>query len=54
MRKCGFCGKEMDDSELIKEELQFKDSECNYIEEKCPYCGWHSMNIEDQLESWVY
>ena len=43
----------MDDSELIKEELRFIDSECNYIEEKCPYCGHASERIEDEFEEWV-
>ena len=58
MRKCGYCGREMDDSELIRETVNCwtpdAGHECDYIEEKCPHCGWRSMNIEDQFESWVY
>jgi hypothetical protein len=58
MRKCGYCGKEIDESELIKETVNCwapdVGHECDYIEEKCPHCGWYSDRIEDQLESWVY
>ena len=57
-RKCGFCGREMDDSELKKEWVNCwapdVGHECDYIEEKCPYCGWASDRIEDQMDSWVY
>lgn len=54
MRKCGYCGTEMDESDLIKEEIHFVDHDCDFVEETCPYCGWHSEIIEDQLESWAY
>ena len=58
MRKCGYCGKEIDESELIKETINCwapdVGHECDYIEETCPNCGWYSECIEDQLDSWVY
>lgn len=58
MRKCGYCGKEMDDSEVIKKTINcwtpYTGHDLDYVEEKCPYCGHASELIEDQFEEfWV-
>ena len=57
IRKCGYCDKEIDESELIKETVNCwapdVGHECDYIEEICPYCGWHSINIEDKPEIFI-
>ena len=54
MRKCGYCGKEMNDNE-VKDYHPNPDSswENDLDEEQCPYCGYHSTLIEDQFEECI-